>query len=370
MTRYAYNEKKYIEETFSWLHNHPEIGLETINTGNFVADNLRSFGYDVIQNVGGHGVLGIWNTGIAGPVFALRADMDALIFEVDGKKVAYHGCGHDAHSTILLTTAKILKEKNLVKKGKLVLIFQPSEEDFRGALSMIKTGLLDDIEELIGIHITPQGILKVGEASPAVYLGASTSFTAEISGRNAHASAPHLGVNASEIASLLVSAVNCIHMDPNIPHSCKATTIKTASSSPNVIPDKAVVYWDIRTQTNELSFKLQAKMKKVINAICESFDAKVEIKTHGSLASLHNNDTIALAEDVITELLGNAAPIRTESASDDFNFYSNELGIRTTFIYLGAEASPNLHVYGMTFDHKALEIGVDIYLGCTVKRLG
>ncbi|NLJ90275.1 MAG: amidohydrolase [Clostridiales bacterium] len=370
MPRYASKERKYIEDTFNWLHNHPEVGLETIETGIFVAESLRSFGYEVIQNVGGHGVIGIWDTGLTGPLFALRADMDALLFEVNGEHIAYHACGHDAHSTILLTTAKILKEKDLVKKGKLVLIFQPSEEDFRGAMSMINTGLLDDIEELIGIHITPKGVLSVGEACPAVYLGACTTLVAKITGMNAHASTPHLGINASEIASLLVSAVNCIHMDPNIPHSCKVTTIKTSTSSHNVIPDKATLYWDIRTQTNALSDELQTKIKTVITAICKAFGAKVEIKTHGSLASLHNDDTIELAKEVITELLGEAAPSRIESASDDFNYYSNELGIKTTYINIGAKASPNLHVYGMEFDHKAMEIGTDIFIGCTVKRLG
>lgn len=113
MINYTDEDRKYIETVWEWLHAHPEIGLETRETSAFVAAQLRSFGYDVISNIGGgFGVLGIWDTHSDGPVLGLRADMDSLLFTVDGKSTCCHSCGHDAHAATLLTAAKIPEERH------------------------------------------------------------------------------------------------------------------------------------------------------------------------------------------------------------------------------------------------------------------
>lgn len=369
MNMYAEKEKDFIESTFEWLHAHPELGLDTIETGAYVAETLRSFGYEVIDKVGGNGVLGIWDTGVPGPVFALRADMDCLLFEVDGKEEKYHACGHDAHSTMLLTTAKILKENNLIKKGKLVLVFQPAEENDIGARAMIQTGLLNDIEEMVGMHVAMEE-MAVGEASPAFAHGGCSTFVAEFTGKNAHASTPQLGVNATEIAVAAVEAVKCIHMDPTVPHSCKATKFSADGASSNTIPDKAVVYWDVRSQTNEVMDEMQTKMEKVVRALTEALGAQVSIKYNGAPAANNHPEMIELAREVITEQLGKAGPCSSTTGSEDFHFFSCELGIKTTYIQLGAGVTPYIHAYGMTFDHKAMIIGTNLFVGCAVKRLG
>jgi hippurate hydrolase len=61
------------------LHAHPEFGFEEKRTGAFVADKLREFGLDeVIEGVGGTGVVGTLKRGSGNRAIALRADMDAL----------------------------------------------------------------------------------------------------------------------------------------------------------------------------------------------------------------------------------------------------------------------------------------------------
>ena len=123
------------------FHAHPEIGFEEVRTSGKVAELLASWGIEVHTGIGKTGVVGILEgTGGAGRSVGLRADMDALPMDEHtnlpfrsqspGK---FHGCGHDAHTTMLLGAARYLSE-NRDFTGRVVFIFQPAEEGLGGAV--------------------------------------------------------------------------------------------------------------------------------------------------------------------------------------------------------------------------------------------
>lgn len=132
------------------LHEHPELAFEETRTSGIVAGRLRALGLDVRTGVAKTGVVGTLKGGKAGSnakTLAIRADMDALpIHElneidyrstIDGKM---HACGHDGHTSILLTVADILSKRRAELSGNVAFVFQPAEEVIGGAEPMVKDG--------------------------------------------------------------------------------------------------------------------------------------------------------------------------------------------------------------------------------------
>lgn len=170
------------------LHEMPELALHEKRTSAYVAEKLKALGIETHENVGGStGVVGIIRGTEPGPVFMLRADMDALPFVIDGKPCCIHACGHDGHTAMLLAAASRLKDK--IKRGTLKLLFQPAEETLQGAPVIIKAGVIDDVDYALGAHIRPIQDVPAGMLCAAVRHTASTTLNIVIKGRGAHASA-------------------------------------------------------------------------------------------------------------------------------------------------------------------------------------
>ncbi|MEM9076957.1 MAG: M20 family metallopeptidase [Bacteroidota bacterium] len=146
------------------IHNNPELAGEEKRTSKIVEDYLLDLGLEVKTGLGGYGVVGILNGNKKGKKVAWRADMDAALHVFDNKlnfkpQVA-HICGHDVHTTIGLGMANMLSKMKDSLKGTVYFIFQPAEESFKGAKSMIGDGLFKEIQpdEVFGLHVFPTEI--------------------------------------------------------------------------------------------------------------------------------------------------------------------------------------------------------------------
>ena len=103
----------YVHEVYDYLHTIPELGFEEYKTSAFILSELKKCGFrdeDIVSGIAGTGILVTIDSGKPGPVLALRADIDALEFIINGERKIIHACGHDGHTAILLATAKILKK--------------------------------------------------------------------------------------------------------------------------------------------------------------------------------------------------------------------------------------------------------------------
>jgi amidohydrolase len=146
------------------LHAHPELGFQEERTSALVAEELRKLGIDVVEKIGGTGVVGTIRGSLGGTrSIGLRSDMDALpIQEITGLSYAsttngrMHACGHDGHTAMLLGAARYLSKHNDFT-GTVHLIFQPAEETLKGALGMIEDGLLERFpcDAIYGLHTGP-----------------------------------------------------------------------------------------------------------------------------------------------------------------------------------------------------------------------
>ncbi len=361
----------YVHELFEQLHAMPELGFEELRTSAFLAGELEKAGFKVTRNVGGKtGVIGVLDSGKPGLRIAMRGDMDALPYIVDGKGVAIHACGHDAHSSMVMAAAKQLAEKG-IERGALVVIFQPAEETSGGAESIAKSGLIDDVDEIVGIHIRPVADFKVGFATSALYHSAMAQPKAKICGVTAHGAMPHLGVNAVDAAALAVNAVNAVKGKPTVIHSVKTTKVVSVGNADNTIPNEVRMVVDIRCHENDEIERLVAKVEKAISAAADAVGATVEFEPVAfSYAPTYDDGMKETACEAIREVLGEKGciPDHHITGSEDFHDYPRILGCKTIYVGVGAEATPGLHHPDMTFDHKALDYGRDILRKIVEKR--
>jgi len=355
-------DNKYLYHVYEKLHKTPEKSLQETKTTDIIVKELEELGFKVFKPKSSTGVIGIFDSGKPGLNFGIRSDIDALGFNTEKGQEYVHACGHDANSSMNLAVAKYFSNKKLIS-GKLFFIFQPAEEIGAGAKEFIKTKTLDELDEIIGIHLRPIQEAKFGEATPALHHGASKLVKIKISGSSSHGARPHLGVNSIEIANTIITAVSTVKVDPRVSHSMKITGIESTNKTYNSIPDNVYMYYDLRAQENNIMNSMYTKMKNHVTNICDSYEGNSEIEILSELpAAEYNDELVDAARKSIENILGNSLePIYTPGG-EDFHNYKKYLNIKSTYIGLGADLEPGLHYKNMKFNKKALKYGRDILI--------
>lgn len=362
--------KDNVQLLYESLHSMPEVGFKEFDTTKFIGEKLRTLGYEVSEIPNYTGLVAVLSSGEEGVNLGLRADIDALEFSRDGSQVNIHACGHDANAAMVLATAAEVSRVGILK-GKLTFVFQPAEEILLGAKAVVESGLIDEVEELIGIHLRPIDELEFGAATPALRHGASHTMNYSIDGLNSHAARPHLGVNVLDVITLIANGINSLKFDPKVSHSIKITKIHTYNDTYNIIPDKAELAFDIRAQTNELMEAIIDKTSNVVSNMAELNGATSKlIFSRGSPAAEYDDNLLEEVENSIKKKLGKAVKELTTPGSEDFHYYSAMLGIKTAYIGLGADLTPGLHNPQMGFNRQALSLGVDILKDIVFSKLG
>ena len=184
------------------IHQNAEVGLNLPNTKAFVMEKLREYGLNPTEC--GHGVTA--TLGKPGKTLLLRADMDALPMpEESGEPFACptgetaHACGHDMHTAMLLTAAKMLKENEDALYGTVKLMFQPAEETFEGARDMLENGLLENppVDAALAYHVaagkSPVGFVMYNDSG--VMMASVDGFEITVHGRGSHGANPNLAID-------------------------------------------------------------------------------------------------------------------------------------------------------------------------------
>jgi amidohydrolase len=366
-----------IRDTFTHLHENAEISWEEVETTKYLAEQLKASGCKVTtfdDCTGVVGEYGNFNKGL--PVVAIRADIDALWQEVNGKFQANHSCGHDAHMSMVLGLLWKLEESPELKdKIAVKFIFQPAEETGDGALKMIEKGVIDDVDYLFGVHLRPGQEVEMGKASPVIVHGAARSYNVKIKGEgDAHGARPHLNHNVIEIGAQIVNLLRQIHLNPIVPHSVKMTNFHAGGKSTNIIPGSATFAVDMRAQTNEVMEELNRKVKNIFNAVENLYDVELEVTGSTWIAAAKtDDDAIQVMRNAISQTLGEENTLEPLSTpgGDDFHFYTiKKPELKATMLGLGCDLTPGLHHPYMTFNKDALMNGVDILYRAVLEVYG
>lgn len=357
------DEKKILQQLWQNLHELAEVSFQEYETTAFLIDYFAKHGLKAVpfQSIPGFYVeIGSGRS----PIVGLRADMDALLQEVDGKLQANHSCGHDAHMTIVTGVMLRLKEQAASLNGTIRAIFQPAEEQGNGAVAVVAEGVIDDLDYLFGVHIRPQNELPFPHCAPNIQHGACAFIQGQIYGQDHHGARPNEGVNAIEIGSTIVQLLQQIHTPPSRSASVKMTKFHAGTDNLNIIPGEATFGIDLRAQENDVMDFLRLKTIHILEQVKQLYNVKLTYSVVDEVPAAVLN---AQAERVLQTALEQEIeadfiqPCIQTSGSDDFHFYSIlKPDLQAAMLALGADVTPGLHAPSMTFNKAALQNGVAV----------
>lgn len=329
------------------IHKNAETGLDLPKTKAYVMKKLTEYGLEPKDC--GYGVTAILGKG--GKVLLLRADMDALPMpEESGEEFACptgkeaHTCGHDFHAAMLLTAAKMLKEKEDTLEGTIKFMFQPAEETFEGSKNMIENGILENppVDAALAYHVSPGkmpiGLFMYNDKDTMMY--SVDGFKITIHGKGSHGAYPHVGVDPINIGvhiHLALQELIARESDPT--HSCVLTIGQFAGgTAANIIPETAVLQGTIRTNKPEARELLVRRMKEVAEKTAAVYNGTVDIEMISEVPPLICNPK--LTDEVVGYMQELGIPGLTPypgisaSASEDFAVIAEK--VPSTFMYLSA----------------------------------
>lgn len=329
------------------IHKNAETGLDLPKTKAYVMEKLTEYGLEPKDC--GYGVTATLGKG--GKVLLLRADMDALPMpEESGEEFACptgkeaHTCGHDFHATMLLTAAKMLKEKEDTLEGTIKFMFQPAEETFEGSKNMIENGILENppVDAALAYHVSPGkmpiGLFMYNDKDTMMY--SVDGFKITIHGKGSHGAYPHVGVDPINIGvhiHLALQELIARESDPT--HSCVLTIGQfTGGTAANIIPETAVLQGTIRTNKPEARELLVRRMKEVAEKTAAVYNGTVDIEMISEVPPLICNPK--LTDEVVGYMQELGIPGLTPypgisaSASEDFAVIAEK--VPSTFMYLSA----------------------------------
>lgn len=365
------------------FHAHPEFGFEVKRTAAAVATKLREFGLDdVVEGVGGAGVVGSLRRGSSNRAIALRADMDALRITERGMQPhrsrvtgMMHACGHDGHTAMLLGAAKLLAEEGGFD-GTVRFIFQPAEEWGKGALAMLEDGLMTRFrfDEIFGLHNMPG--LPVGHFATCAgpIMAAEDNFEIVLKGKAVHSARPHLGNDVMVAACALIINLQTIvsrRLDPMDTGVVSVTEI-IADGTRNVLPGLARILGDVRSFRSEISAEIEKQIQIISQGTAATYNVSIDVVYDREFVPLVNDpacveEAFAAARTVFKP--NNVAVVGGPlTASEDFARFLEH--VPGCFAFLGnGKVSEPLHNPAYDFNDEGLLFGARFHAAIARRRL-
>lgn len=345
------------------LHEHPELSFHETETAKYIQDFYKGKDVEVTTEVGnGHAVVVTIKGGKPGKTIALRADFDALPIEEQTdlpfkskNPGVMHACGHDGHTAYLLVLADCLIQLKENIPGTIKIVHQHAEETPPGgAKSVVESGILDDVDQIFGIHVFP-----FGESGQVYYhsgyaMAGRTYFKLKIQGVGGHGSSPHMANDAIVAGAYFVTAIQTVVSRRLNPFDTGVITIGSfdGKGSFNVIKDAVELEGDVRYMNTENRDKIDAEIHRIVAGIEAMFGVSVELTYTNDYPPLYNDP--AVTEQVVAsslqkglgEYLTDISTYDMLSGSEDFAYYLQK--IPGVFFYIGAKPKNTPHAY---FNH-------------------
>jgi len=364
------------------LHKMPELAFDETRTSAYLQRELKALDIPFRAGVAGTGIIATLGSG--SPRVALRSDIDALPIK-EANDVEYisrfpgrmHACGHDAHMTMLLGAARLLKQREGDLKGTVVLLFQPAEESRGGAQDMIDEGALEGVSAISGIHVwpdTPSGTIttKVG-----TIMAASDRFNITVSGAGGHAGLPHRTRDPVVAAAALVGALQPLVSRETAPTDGAVVTVarfNTGVGASNVIPDSVEMLGTIRALTGRHFATLRRRVTEVAAAVAGAHgcSANVAWSPRPYVPTVNDASLVKLVAGVAREVADFQVLDEPSMAAEDFSFYANKIPGVFTFLGIRNESAGSLyalHRPQFTMDEHELPTGAALHAATALRML-
>lgn len=352
------------------LHQYPELSHEEVETTAYIKSILQKAGIRIadafplqtglIAEVGGlHG----------GPIIALRADIDALPIQEEtglpyASKIAgrMHACGHDFHTAAILGAAFLLKEKEQELAGTVRLVFQPAEEKATGAAAVLKSGAMEGVQAIYGMHNKPD--LPVGTIGikPGPLMAACDGFRIELAGKGSHAAVPEASVDPVVAAAFLTTAFQSI-VSRNVSSLDSAVISVTKLNSGtawNVIPETAVLEGTIRCFDAKVRDRVLGRFEQVVQGVSAAYGTKASLQWYEGPPPVHNDERLAEEARKAAERQGlRVVTTKPSPAGEDFAFYQQH--IPGFFAFVGTGGAHEWHHPAFDVNEKALPVSAAFF---------
>ncbi|MBE6544071.1 MAG: amidohydrolase [Ruminococcaceae bacterium] len=359
------------------FHKNPEVSKNEYNTALKIEEELDKLGLPHTR-VGETGVCSEIDGELPGDrTIILRADIDALPIKEehicsytstdDG---VMHACGHDAHTASLLGGARILAENRHLFGGKVKLHFQQAEEVGYGARVFINEGLVKG-DRCFGIHVTPHHNVGKIVLTPGPLNASVDWFKISVTGKSAHVSRPHLGVDAAYIAAQILISLQAIVTRTTDPMENLLIGVGkiSAGTAYNIVAENAELEGTLRALTPDTRANTKKRIEAIARSVAESFGGNVFIEWKDYTSPLINDEipckeAWAVAEELFGE--NNVVKFCTPSlGGDDFAEYI--LKVPGVYANVGScnpdiyETTVAMHNCKFDIDEKCLITGSAIY---------
>lgn len=376
-----------------YLHQHPELSNREFNTQKYILEHLKALNIEVFP-LAKTGVVGILKGEKAGPVIALRADMDALPVlergdlsfksqvkaEYLGQQVpVMHACGHDAHVAMLMGTAEVLASLRKDIAGTVKFIFQPAEEgppgdEEGGAALMVKEGVMENptVDAVFGLHI--ESWIEEGKVyyKPGPFMAESDWFYIKVKGKQSHGSQPWLGVDPIVVGAQIITGLQqIVSRQENLTTAPVVITVGKINSGlrNNIIPEELEMGGTIRTLDTAMRTDVYKRIRNTATKIAEANNATAEVSFETKTLITFNNR--ALTKQIIPSLekaVGkeNVQETNWVTGSEDFSYYGTKAP--AVFLYYGGmpkgldpSKAPPHHTPDFSISDNMLYNGVKIF---------
>jgi len=366
------------------LHRIPETGFKEVKTSAYVTERLEKLNLDVQTGIATHGVVGLLRSGKPGPTLMIRADMDALpIAEETGLAFAsthpgcMHACGHDSHMAMALGAASVLSALKDHFTGNVKFVFQPAEEGPGGAQPMIAAGVMKNpaVDYCLGCHLwaeRPEGVIGI---RPGAFMAAMDRFDIKIVGRGGHGAQPHLCVDALEVGTQVVAALQRIvsrHIDPIEPVVVTVGSFH-AGTAFNITPAEAVMSGTTRTFNDEIWKSWRTRIDRVVRGVCESMGAGYELNfSWGYPPTVNDASMSEVVRRCAVQVVGTDRVVVPDltMGGEDMSFFLQQAPGCYYCIGVGREGAAPLHNPKFDFNEDLMLLGVETHCRVALDLLG